>query len=319
MTLSQWRRSLNTRADEAWLIEKGKSGPHTHSLQVVLLVAGACWRNKCCLTLSSSAFTHLSACMDPELRPSKEVFLGGPEEDLTTQWLVMCQKGCWSTLIVLSWRVFNSIWQSGPSVSIPATLNQSGCDQMYRWSHESKLLHCSRWDSCHQFVAWWLQRLSFHCCQSTHWIPTCSCIHSYQSCLLLMYQKDIICSLSCTCCWHYSDLSQTCSSRRALQQASHFVYQRSDQMADSHPQRHFESPSLYFKAVAQWSIAAARPQWVCVLMPYSLSQSCSVMRTWLPEWRLYCMCQRETGQTGRGKVREIGIDRWMDGWAQWEA
>lgn len=37
---------------------------------------------------------------------------------------------------------------------------------------------------------------------------------------------------------------------------------------------------------------------------------------------LYCMCQREGARdrTGRTrKVREIGIDRWTDGWAQWEA
>lgn len=66
-------------------------------------------------------------------------------------------------------------------------------------------------------------------------------------------------------CWHCSELwsatarwSQT--TRRAVQQVSYFVYQRSDQMADSHGQRHFSIQSLYFKAVARWSIAAAGPQ-----------------------------------------------------------
>lgn len=66
-------------------------------------------------------------------------------------------------------------------------------------------------------------------------------------------------------CWHCSELwsatarwSQT--TRRAVQQVSYFVYQRSDQMADSHGQRHFSIQSLYFKAVARWSIAAAGPR-----------------------------------------------------------
>lgn len=66
-------------------------------------------------------------------------------------------------------------------------------------------------------------------------------------------------------CWHCSELwsaaarwSQT--TRWAVQQVSYFVYQRSDQMADSHGQRHFSIRSLYFKAVARWSIAAAGPR-----------------------------------------------------------
>lgn len=106
-------------------------------------------------------------------------------------------------------------------------------------------------------------------------------------------------------------------------------------------------PTLCIKDLTRWLIAIARGtlnpvivfQSCCpviysccsasvsvleYLMPYSPSQSCSVIRAWLPECDHSCtVCVRErkrgTGQTGRGKVRETGIDRWMDRWAQWKA
>lgn len=51
--------------------------------------------------------------------------------------------------------------------------------------------------------------------------------------LVLVSDIIVICPTLQTC-WSQT----TCS---VVQQASHLVYQRSDQMADSHGQRHFES------------------------------------------------------------------------------
>lgn len=169
LTLSQWgRRSLNTRVDEAWLTAKREIWTAAQQLtfQVVPLLAGSCQINECELTLFLCF--HSSECMDHERReknsPAREGIAKSPLALLAfshptrllgtkgkTQWLVICQNGWWSTLIVSSWPVFNSIWlwpsPSRPSwfCYIPATLNcstvHSGCCPALVMSKMSKCYH----------------------------------------------------------------------------------------------------------------------------------------------------------------------------------
>lgn len=129
------------------------------------------------------------------------------------------------------------------------------------------------------------------------------------------------------CCWRYSDLWSATNRQPASRK--------------QHAEQFNKRPTLCIKDLTRWQIAIARGtlnpvivfQSCCpviysccsaavsvleFLMPYSPSQSRSVMRTWLPECERSCtVCVRErergTGQAGRGKVREIGMDRWTDG------
>lgn len=72
----------------------------------------------------------------------------------------------------------------------------------------------------------------------------CSCFHQREkrdkrSCMWSIAAWLVLVDVILIC--HKLPSFQPQSTRRAFQQASHFVFQRSDQMADIHQQRHFES------------------------------------------------------------------------------
>lgn len=139
-------------------------------------------------------------------------------------------------------------------------------------------------------------------------LKKCSCIKSNAACLVLVVDIIMIC-------------------QKPHKPASH----------KQHAEEFNKRPTLCIKDLTRWQIAIAwgtlNPvivfQSCCpviysccsatvsvleFLMPHSLSQSRSVMRTWLPE----CVCVRalvlyvsetasmEAGKSGRGKVKEIG-------------
>lgn len=113
---------------------------------------------------------------------------------------------------------------------------------------------------------------------------------------------------------------------------------------NQHAEHFNKRPTLCFKDLTRWQISTNRgtlnpvivSQSCCpviysccpatasvFLMPCSLSQSYSVMRTWLPEGERSCtVCVRERvrgmGRQAEGKG-DRWIDGWTDGWAQREA
>ena len=131
-------------------------------------------------------------------------------------------------------------------------------------------------------------------------------------------------------CWHYCDLWSVTNCQPAChkQQAKQFN----------------KCPTLCIKDLTRWQIAIARG----TLNPFIVFQSCcpaiysccsapvsvlaffnalftkSIMfshENMTPRVVLYVSEQGRERSDGQdeGKVREIGADRWMDGWAQWGA
>lgn len=190
--------------------------------------------------------------------------------------------------------------------------------QSYHWSFISKWYHTVLEDIISfrdgtvlnmVAVPWGLQKLSLEV-KSMQWLlPLTSAIlkHKWSICIL----GNIKCSSSSLSysCWHYYDLWSVTNCKAA----SH----------KQHTEQFNKRPTLCIKDLTRWLIAIARgtfnpvivSQSCCpviysccsatvsvleFLMPYSLSQSCSVMRTWLP----VCVCAFVLYVSARGKTRD---------------